>query len=709
MGTLLMIKLIQTRVRNFRQLRELAVVFSNDSERPLTVIRAENGTGKTTLLHALTWGLFGDEALPSKRTTYRIHPLDWDPHAEGSICETEVEIKFLTIDDQTGTERTYDLVRTTRERPTVAGSFVVEGSDLMLLHQTPAGYKPVSNPTAFIKNRVLPVSLKDIFFIDGDRALSFIEATDERAAKRDRVQRAVHQLLGLDILKKADNHVEASRRKAVSAVRKEAAGTDIEQLAAQEHRETDRLQRLKEENKQIDADRQATESRKRKATEALHAALAAGGGHRRRLGFELQNRERDLSERRKDYTTLVKEQRALINNSNVLLRIASDHIRHAGDLLSTLETTGVIPDTLPDVVRDRLSRERCICGQDVSEGTAGHTTLRQLLSEVAKLDESHEILLHLSTGVRILERSNGQDDDPHSWVAQANKMLRAIVRCDHDQRRLQEEIKELETRIADIPEHNIGQLQKMVNDEEAEIKRLTGEAAKVVERIRNAKRNLDRIKKDLRLALTKKQKYRRRLMEVTAATDLRTVIRGTIDTLESETVDEVSLAMNEIFLRMIVADPEGDGLINRAELTRQHDIVVYGFDEQRLDPDKDLSGAQRRALTLAFILGLVRVSGVKAPNVVDTPLGMTSALVRRSLLEYAAKNSTQLVMFLTGSEVQGVEDILDQFAGRAYTMTFTDHYPNQLVNDPETGRLETLVCNCDYHLSCQICERKIRI
>ena len=87
-----------------------------------------------------------------------------------------------------------------------------------------------------------------------------------------------------------------------------------------------------------------------------------------------------------------------------------------------------------------------------------------------------------------------------------------------------------------------------------------------------------------------------------------------------------------------------------------------------LDPDKDLSGAQRRALTLAFILGLVRVSGVNAPNVVDTPLGMTSSLVRRSLLEYAAENSTQLVMFLTGSEVQGVEDILDRYGADAPTL-----------------------------------------
>ena len=704
-----MIKLIHTKVRNFRQLRDIMVSFATDSESPMTVIRAENGTGKTTLLHALTWGLFDNEALPGRRSAYRMHPLDWDPHSEGVICETEVEIRFVTIDDETGMERAYDLIRSTRERPTTAGSFVVEGSGLMLLAQTSAGYRPVSNPTAFIKNRVLPTSLKDIFFIDGDRALSFIEATDERSAKRDRVQQAVRLLLGLDILHKADYHVEVARRTAVAAVRREAAGTNLEQLAAQEDRETDRLQRLKDDKAKIDTDRQATDTRKRKATEALHEALAAGGGDRRQLGSDLKDRETELASRCNDYSKLVRGQRALINNSSVLLRIASGQLHHAGDLLTKLETTGVIPDTLPDVVRDRLRRKRCICGRDVSEGTGGHTALRALLSEVDKLDESHEILLHLSTATRILERPSGHYDGPQSWVAQATNSLKELLRCDHDQRRLEKEIKELETRIANIPEKNIDLLQRMVSDEEVEIKRLTSDAARVAERLRTTKRDLERVKKHRLSAQAKQKKYRRRLTEEVAATDLQTVLRRTVKTLENETVDEVSDAMNEIFLKMIVADPETGGLISRADLTRQHDIVVVGFDGQRLDPDKDLSGAQRRALTLAFILGLVRVSGVKAPNVVDTPLGMTSALVRRSVLEYAAKNSTQLVMLLTGSEIQGVQDILDRYAGRTYTMTFTDHYPRQLVNDPATGRLETLLCECDYYSSCQVCERKDRI
>ena len=704
-----MIKLAHATVRNFRQLREIELAFARESGNPLTVIRAENGTGKTTLLTALTWGLFGDDALPARRSAYRLHPLDWDTERDGEICDTEVTIRFATIDDETGLERTYNISRSTKERPTDAGDFNVDGSDLRVFEERSTGDRLVHNPNAFIANRVLPKSLKDVFFIDGDRALAFIEATDERSAKRDRVERAVRQLLGLDILEEAERHVDHARRQAVSAVRKDAAGTDVDRLANEETKLNDRLQELKEDKDRIDNDRQATETRKRKAYEKLCAALASGSADRRQMESSLSDRTTELENERKHYENLVKRQRSLINGSELLARVGGSHVRQAGVLLAQLETDGIIPDTLPDVVRDRLDRRICICGQDVSEGTDGYVTLRRLLDEVDGLEESHEILLHLSNAAKHHDTSNRDDNETESWVSQAQNSHSDIVKCRDTQKRLEKQVAELRTKIRDIPEQNLSELEQMLTEEEAETKRLTGIAASVLEQIRTTERSQSAVVKERLAAQKKEAKYRRLLAEETAANDLLSVLRNTVKTLESETVDEVSSTMSEIFLKMIVSDPDTGGLIKQAELTHEHDIVVWGSEGQRLDPDKDLSGAQRRALTLAFILGLVRVSGVSAPNVIDTPLGMTSALVRRSLLEYAAENSTQLVMFLTSSEVQGVEDILDRYVGRTYTMTFTDHYPKQLVHSPGTGRLETLLCDCDYYSCCRICERRTAV
>ena len=59
-------KIIRAEFHNFRLLRDISLDFSVDKKRKLTVIRAENETGKTTILTALQWTLYGDDALPGK-------------------------------------------------------------------------------------------------------------------------------------------------------------------------------------------------------------------------------------------------------------------------------------------------------------------------------------------------------------------------------------------------------------------------------------------------------------------------------------------------------------------------------------------------------------------------------------------------------------------------------------------------------------------
>lgn len=51
-------KLVRAEFENFRLLRHLELDFSTDGAKPLTVIRAENESGKTTILNALQWALY---------------------------------------------------------------------------------------------------------------------------------------------------------------------------------------------------------------------------------------------------------------------------------------------------------------------------------------------------------------------------------------------------------------------------------------------------------------------------------------------------------------------------------------------------------------------------------------------------------------------------------------------------------------------------
>ena len=175
--------------------------------------------------------------------------------------------------------------------------------------------------------------------------------------------------------------------------------------------------------------------------------------------------------------------------------------------------------------------------------------------------------------------------------------------------------------------------------------------------------------------------------------------------MKTREVAAVSRRMNELFMQMIGSDPDR-AMIKSASINSDFRIVVVGRNDRALDPSQDVNGASRRALTIAFILALTEISGVEAPNVIDTPLGMMSGYVKSEVVRVAAASSSQLILLLTHDEIQGTEDILDERAGVVVTMTNPAHYPKILKNDPGTTEAKVILCVCDHNSSCEICERK---
>jgi len=697
-----MIQLRRATFQNFRLLRNIEIEFSTSFDKPLTVIRAENDTGKTTLLNALGWALFGDEELPGSRSTFRLHPIDWQPAADGPIVPIKVVIEFAAVDEDSATEVLYELERSTVERLVGDTEFDVSPSTLTLLRHSAGGLQPVDNAVATL-TALLPRSLKDIFFIDGDRALAFIEATDEQRVKRDRVARAVRALLGLDLLEDAERHVDKARQETVSNIRKLGAGTDVERLAKREQELESRRQTLTEGLTSLQQDLEATEGRHRKADQRLKDALAAGAGEQRSVGARLEEAERRLKDERGVHQSLLQSHRRLINSPTLTSALAPRPIRVAAALLADLELRKVIPSTLPNVIEDRLDRRECICGASLADGTEARRHLEVLLQEARDIDESKDLLRHLNESVKRAAREASHDD---SWATRIRESQASIQRSIKAQGELEEEVGELRAHIRGMASTNLEELERMVTQEEREVKRLIGEIGRGEAQRTGVENELKAVDKERAGAEKANARVRSAALRETAAKDVLSVIRNTMAVLQGETIDEVSDRMNSIFLNMIVADEDAGSVVKRVTLTRSHDIIVEGPGGRTIDPDIDLNGASRRALTLAFILALVKVSGYEAPNIIDTPLGMMGVEVRRAVLRYAALHSSQLVMFLTGSEIMGVEDLLDAHAGRVYTFSNAAHYPTKLLNDPGTDRMETLVCNCNHRQVCDLCRRR---
>ena len=54
-------KIYYIKMKNYRQYRDATVEFSTDLQKKVTIIQGNNGTGKSNLLNAITWCLYGEE------------------------------------------------------------------------------------------------------------------------------------------------------------------------------------------------------------------------------------------------------------------------------------------------------------------------------------------------------------------------------------------------------------------------------------------------------------------------------------------------------------------------------------------------------------------------------------------------------------------------------------------------------------------------
>ena len=699
-------KLHRASFQNFRILRDLELDFSTDPERNLTVIRAANETCKTTILNALQWALYGDPALPGKGDGFRLHPIDWQAD-EGKRVPITATVEF----EVTSVRRGSTGVRETKRRYRIERSAFEEVDEtnwrrgpstvkLFALNET--GADPIDAPEALI-NDELPPELRDVFFTDGDRALSFIEADVAVSTKRERVQRAIRALLGLGVIESAIKHVRKAGADVNKRAKESGVGGELTRIASR--LETLDEEIMKHEGELDDAKEQFAnfDEKVREIDREIDVALEKGD--KEELRKNLDGTRKRIEKLDDQLTAANKEHSNLFRSRALAKDLLAPVMQNAFDKLELLREEGQIPSTTIPVLEQRMKISECICGESLKEGDLGadsrRSNIAKLIEDSRKADEIQEIITDLFFGAKPLAPTGETE-----WLEDYTKVVESRDGLQDLRDQAGQEMRALELQLDGMPDTNIQGLRETRRNYRALRDRCLQEKTKHDTQLSGLRRERDELSAQEHRLLRAQEKGARLLAELEVTQDVIKVLQGSFDRITSEELGKVSELMNKIFLEMIGSDPEQGAIIRRAVISAEFDIIVYGPNDRTLNPDRDLNGASRRALTLAFILALTRVSEVEAPNVIDTPLGMTSGYVKRSILRTAVRESAQLVLFLTHDEIAGTEEILDEAAGTIYTLTNPAHYPKMLVNDPGVTELRVLRCGCDHHSVCTLCERR---
>lgn len=707
-------KLLRAKFTNFRLLRDVELDFRLPDNKKLVVLRAANESGKTTILTALQWGLYGDDAIPRGRRLYRLHPIDWNID-DGQVVTITVEIDFeLTEFHRTRAGEInksltrYRLIRSTTD--TIEGDLWMPGStEKKLFEITSKGYDPIDPPDALLAEE-LPETLREVFFTDGDRALSFIEGDVSLSTKQAKVRNAIRNLLGLDVIEGARSRVKKAGLAVNAKVKQQTTDASVQQTVERIDSLTSRAEQLESDLNDAETQFNTFDQEWAETERKIEELLAKGGGDRAKLVSRSQQIAANVESADKQLADANREHSQVLGSLELGRDLLYPALAPGIAVLDELRGRGDIPDTTIPILEDRLKSDACICGESLQghdeEVLHRRQHIQGLIDDAIHGDAIRKVATNLYFSLGELQPTGGSRS---TWADLYGRIAARREELQSTRKRLGELQASLESELKQVQDIDLDGLRRHRNECQGQRDRFNATRSRLRVELDNVTQQLAN-ERNRQEALLRRQGMGQRLMaEFGVAQDLEGVLDRAYQKLTNEELDKVSSRMNEIFLDMIVADPDQRALIQRADITEHFDIMVYGAENRPLNPDLDLNGASRRALTLAFILALTQISEVEGPNVIDTPLGMMSGLVKESVLTTAIRESSQLILFLTHSEIDGCHTILDREAGRVITLTNSTHYPTMLVNPPPPGKVGIVTCPCDQNSSCEICERRLSL
>lgn len=718
-----MIRFTRIEVENFVCFATLLLEPSIDPERPLTVVRAENASGKTTLLRAVRWGMYGERALPAERSAYRIHPTWWEPTDDG--VDTTVAIEFSTDgstrhDSIAGDRDTrYRLTRTVRTvaRDNAVGHQRIDEVAHLMYQEVDGAWHSHTLGIDHIVGQLLPWDLRDFFVMDADEAAEYAGGSESETTNRREVEQrtsfAVNALLGIDVFRRASTRVAEARRSFGAKATKAIGDADLNEMQTQREELANEIHDVKEQREA--GDRQLIDLRDRlsKQKDKLDQELMDVGAL-------------DEVRKRRD-TNVASRKHAKLTHENVLTAIegslrdptlyslaAEPHIRAAMEVLRPLYERGQIPMPHLGFVRQLLVEGRCVCGEELVQGGSHRTHVEDQL-RASEVDEAKsDFLWQVFSAGRELERLAAEP----GWASDLEASESRLAQADQLLSELDADAMDIDELLRAADRTKIPSLQEELGALEVQIERITVGNLEYDNRLGKLQSEEDALNKRI---------HARQSGEVAAkghrdAEDLAEVISEILTSayqaVEEKQVATLSNSMDRLFNAMVDNVTEEDADIRQAGKETIRTIAQVGVrrlpgtgfeifainNHGRDKPHNEINGASRRVIALAFVLALCHESNTRAPLLADSLLNMMSGAVRRNTLATIAQKSGQPILLLTGADLEADTEIetVDRYAGATYTLTAQWH--GEVVNQTDP-RAVCVACECGPRQYCGVCER----
>ncbi len=646
-------------LNNFRQFKGKQILeFSTDSEKNVTVLLGDNTFGKTTILQAFNWCLYGVADFPKDSNPDFLLNLEVANEQAGieKKCEVYIELvlehkdtEYVVLRKQVYVDRAY-------------GNWNALNSQLVVSYKEQGITKQVRDgEEKNIINAILPQSLSGYFFFDTERV-------SDISTRKD-LSEAVKGLLGLAAVGNARKHLGARTLKATAIGQWNGAldsSGDERAREAEEtiSRESDKIEALRNEIDNANKELESLSNKKEKIAEILrdNQNTAELQRQQQELERQLEQEKQELSEANKQFLRLF--------SANSVSYFELPLIEQANEFLANANVDDKgIRDMTEASIRDIIDRGRCLCGAPIvkpTNGDIGNEAYKHIIEEL-----KYVLPAHLGTAImNFKELLATNQRNLIQFYPTFEQLYKTIQKHRDTIASLEDSISRIESNI--FGKENMSSYEADMNHIKDNIKRMNEKIERANRDIGASQNAIEQAQKVYDGLVSASDRNRRLIVYLAYAEKICKWIDETYAEKEQETRTKLQEKVNNIFSRMYHGE-------RRVQIDNQYHVTLFAHMNGKEVITGESEGL-KRVKNFAFIAGLVDLAKEKAslgksseavtwdneayPLVMDAPFSNADETHIKNISAVLPEVANQVIMFVMEKDWQYAESVMNVRVGK---------------------------------------------
>ena len=646
-------------LNNFRQFKgKQTLEFSTNSEKNVTVLLGDNTFGKTTILQAFNWCLYGVADFPKDSNPDFLLNLEVANDQAGieKKCEVYVELvlehkdtEYVILRKQAYIDRAYN------NWNSLNSQIVVSYKEQGITKQVREGEE------RNIINAILPQSLSGYFFFDTERV-------SDISTRKD-LSEAVKGLLGLAAVGNARKHLGARTLKATAIGQWNSSLDSSGDERAKEAQETiahesDKIETLRTEIDNANKELDRLNSKKEKIAEILRDNQNTAELQRQQQNLELQleQEKQELDDANKQFLKLF--------SANSVSYFELPLIEQANEFLvnANVDDKG-IRDMTEASIRDIIDRGRCLCGAPIIKpvnGNIGNDAYQHVIDEL-------KYVLPANLGTAIMsfkELLTSTQKNLAQFYPTFEQLYKTIQKHRDTIASLEDNIARIETSI--YGKENMSSYETDMNHIKDSIKRMNEKIERANRDIGASQSAIEQAQKVYDSLVSTSDRNKRLIVYLAYAEKICNWIDETYAEKEQETRTNLQEKVNSIFARMYNGE-------RRVQIDNQYHVTLFA----QMNGKEVITGESeglKRVKNFAFIAGLVDLAKEKAslgksneavtwdneayPLVMDAPFSNADETHIKNISAVLPEVANQVIMFVMEKDWQYAESVMSARVGK---------------------------------------------